>query len=101
VDPYRSGPFDFSAQRTASFFRRRTRSNPCDFSQSFFALLQSSQTVEPYRVRVTPGVGMQRTEWVLLIEQQREDQGIQTLALYAQPVLATFYILSGTPADGK
>jgi hypothetical protein len=66
VDHIRSGPVELVLDEPLRF-RRRTRSNPCDFNE-FLRVLRSSETIRsltcaPHRI-----LGITEDEWVLLVK---------------------------------
>jgi hypothetical protein len=65
VDHIRSGPSLLALDEPLRF-RRRTRSNPCDFNE-FLQALQSSETIRQVRCSSQQTLGITEDEWVLLV----------------------------------
>jgi hypothetical protein len=65
-DRIRSGPAELVIDE-ALRFRRRTRSNPCTFSE-FLEALQSSETIRTVECRSHRTLGITEDEWALLIK---------------------------------
>jgi hypothetical protein len=62
-------------------FRRRTRSNPCDFNE-FLQALQSSETIRTVICHSHARVGLTEDEWVRLIKTLGSIKDIHRLNLY-------------------
>jgi hypothetical protein len=79
VDHIRSGPsellLDFPLR-----FRRRTRSNPCDFNE-FLQALQSSETIRTVRCRSHIDLSVTEDQWILLVKTIGNIKGIKVLKL--------------------
>jgi hypothetical protein len=80
VDHIRSGPAELVLLDPLRF-RRRTRSNPCDFNE-FLQALQTSETIRTIKCRSHYGLGIMEDEWVLLVERLGRIRGIQNLEFY-------------------
>jgi hypothetical protein len=78
VDYIRSGPTRLALDEPLRF-RRRTRSNPCDFNE----FLQALQSSEIRKVICTSQLDLDiiEDEWVLLVKTLGRIEGIQSLAL--------------------
>jgi hypothetical protein len=79
VDHIRSGPAELLLYESLRF-RRRTRSNPCDFNE-FIPALQSSETIRTVRFRSHQTLRITEDEWVLLVKTIGSIKGIQILNL--------------------
>jgi hypothetical protein len=79
VDYIRSGPAKLMLDE-ALRFRRRTRSNPCDFNE-FLEALRSSETIRTIRCESKPDLGISEDEWTLL-KTLGSIKGIQNFDLY-------------------
>jgi hypothetical protein len=66
VDHIRSGPAELVLDKPLRF-RRRTRSNPCDFND-FLKALQSSKTIRAVQCRSQLRLSITEDEWVLLVK---------------------------------
>jgi hypothetical protein len=66
VDHIHSGPAELVLDE-ALRFRRRTRSNPCDFNE-FLQALQSSETIRTVECKGHQVLGITEDEWVLLVK---------------------------------
>jgi hypothetical protein len=77
VDHIRSGPAKLVLDKPLRF-RRRTRSNRCDFSE-FLQALQSSETIRTVRCRSHQEMGISEDEWVLLVKTLGRITDIQQL----------------------
>jgi hypothetical protein len=64
VDHICSGPAKLVLQNPLRF-RRRTRSNPCDFNE-FLLALQSNETIRTVECGSHLGLGITEDEWFLL-----------------------------------
>jgi hypothetical protein len=80
VDQIRSGLVELELLDPLRF-RRRTRSNPCDFND-FIQALQSSETIRSVTCRSQRHLGITEDEWVLLVETLGRIKDIQCLNLY-------------------
>jgi hypothetical protein len=67
VDHIRSGPAMLVLDKPLPRFRRRTRSNPCDFNE-FLQALQSSETIRTVRCDSHQRLSITKYEWVLLVK---------------------------------
>jgi hypothetical protein len=79
VDHIRSGPALLVLGKPLRF-RRRTRSNPCDFSD-FLQVMQSSETIRTAVCQSHQELGIAEDEWVLLVKTLGSIKGIQNLCL--------------------
>jgi hypothetical protein len=79
VDHVRGGPVELELFWPLRF-RRRTRSNPCDFNE-FLQALQSSETIRTVRCKSQTDLGISEHEWVLLVKTLGRIQEIQHLRL--------------------
>jgi hypothetical protein len=66
VDRIRNGPAELVLAMPLRF-RRRTRSNPCDFNE-FQQALQSSETIRSVRCEAQDLLSISEDQWVLLVE---------------------------------
>jgi hypothetical protein len=66
VDHIYSGPAELVLDKPLRF-RRRTRSNPCDFNE-FLQALQSSETIRNFSCFSQLALGIIEDEWVLLVK---------------------------------
>jgi hypothetical protein len=66
VDHIRSGPPKLVLDESLRF-RRRTRSDPCDFNE-FIQALQSSETIRTVQCGTQQTLGIAENEWVLLVK---------------------------------
>jgi hypothetical protein len=89
VDHIRSGPA-FLQLREPLRFRRRTRSNPCDFNE-FLQALQSSETIRTVDCWAQYHLGISEHEWVLLIKTLGSIKDIQNLKLHCSPDSRDFH----------
>jgi hypothetical protein len=62
VDHIRSGPAELVLLDQPLRFRRRTRSNPCDFNE-FLQALQSRETIRTVTCGVHRELGITEDEW--------------------------------------
>jgi hypothetical protein len=85
VDHIRSGSVKLVLD-DALRFRRRTRSNPCDFNE-FLEALQSNGTIRDVTCYSHQKLNISEDEWVLLVKILGRIKGIQRL---------TFYCTAGT-----
>jgi hypothetical protein len=76
VDHIRSGPAELVLDEPLRF-RRRTRSNPCDFNE-FLQALQTSETIRIARC-ASQTLGITEDEWVLLVKTMGRIQDVQLL----------------------
>jgi hypothetical protein len=78
VNYIRSGPktllLDFPLR-----FRRRTRSDPCDFNE-FLQALQSSETIRATKCRSHVELSVTEDQWVLLVKALGSIKGIEDLS---------------------
>jgi hypothetical protein len=79
VDHIRSGPEKLVLNKPLRF-RRRTRSNPCDFNE-FLQALQSSVTIRTVQCGTPLELGLTEDEWVLLLKTTGRIRDIQNLTL--------------------
>jgi hypothetical protein len=89
VDHIRSGPAELVLDEPLRF-RRRTRSNPCDFNE-FLQALQSSETIRIVRCRSQLNLGITEDEWVLLVKTLGSIKDIQNLVFYCAPCSRDFH----------
>jgi hypothetical protein len=80
VDHICSGPVELELYELPRF-RRRTRSNPCDFNE-FLQALQSSETIRTVRCKSQTNLGITEDKWVLLVKTLGRIQDIQHLKFY-------------------
>jgi hypothetical protein len=81
VDHIRSGPAKLVLRNPLPRFRRRTRSNPCDFNE-FLQALQSSETIRDVACSSHQTLNITEDEWVLLVKTLGSIKDIQRLAFY-------------------
>jgi hypothetical protein len=85
VDHIRSGAPTFLLLGEPLRFRRRTRSNPCDFNE-FLQALQSSGTIRSVCLSVCcqsqQRLGISEDEWVLLVKTLGRIKNIQNLCFF-------------------
>jgi hypothetical protein len=74
VDHIRSGPAELVLKEPLRF-RRRTRSNPCDFNE-FLQALQSSETIRTVQCGSQQRLDITEDEWVLLVKTLGSIKGI-------------------------
>jgi hypothetical protein len=79
VDHIRSGPAKLVLDERLRF-RRRTRSNPCDFNE-FLETLRSSETIRNVDCGDHVELGITEDEWVLLVKKLGSINDIQNLLL--------------------
>jgi hypothetical protein len=82
VDHIRSGPAKLALDEPLRF-RRRTRSNPCDFNE-FLQALQSSETIRTVECESQQKLGISEEEWVLLVKTLGSIKGIRSLILHCR-----------------
>jgi hypothetical protein len=80
VDHIRSGPAALVLLK-ALRFRRRARSNPCDFTE-FLQVLQSSETIRSVQCGSQLHLGISEDEWVLLVQTLWRIKDIQNLTMH-------------------
>jgi hypothetical protein len=80
VDHIRSGPVELVLDEPLRF-RRRTRSNPCDFNE-FLQALQSSETIRLADCLSHRSLEITEDEWVLLVKTLGSIRDIRILKLY-------------------
>jgi hypothetical protein len=90
VDHIRSGPAKLRLLYDTPRFRRRTRSNPCDFNE-FLRALQSSQTIRTVACWSHTDLGITEDEWVLLIKTIAIIADIHTLKLTCETGSGDFH----------
>jgi hypothetical protein len=90
VDHIRSGPAELVLNKPLPRFRRRTRSNPCDFNE-FLQALQSSGTIRDVSCFSHRTLGISKDEWVLLLETLGSIKGMQILTVYCKSSARDFY----------
>jgi hypothetical protein len=90
VDHIRSGPADLVLKEPLRF-RRRTRSNPCDFNE-FLQALQSSETIRTVTCKSQLQLGITEDEWVLLVKTLGSIKDIQNLSLNCKPGSRDFHL---------
>jgi hypothetical protein len=81
VDHIRSGPATLVLDESLPRFRRRTRSNPCDFNE-FIQALQSSETIQRVACFSHQALGITEDEWVLLVKTLGSIKSIKDLWSY-------------------
>jgi hypothetical protein len=89
VDHIRSGPAKLDLQKPLRF-RRRMRSNPCEFNEILQALL-SSETIRDVTCWTQQHLGITEDEWVLLVKTLGSIRGIQHLKFYCTPGSRRFH----------
>jgi hypothetical protein len=89
VDHIRSGRAELVLDETLRF-RRRTRSNPCDFNE-FLEALRSVETIRNVECFSQLNLGITEDEWVLLVKTLGSIKGIQILSLRCQPGSSDFH----------
>jgi hypothetical protein len=89
VDHIRSGPTELVLDEPLRF-RRRTRSNPCDFNE-FLQALQSSETIRDVQCGSQLKLGIAEDEWVLLVKTVGNIKGIQDLKCVCKPGSRDFH----------
>jgi hypothetical protein len=77
VDHIRSGPAELVLFEPLRF-RRRTRSNPCDFNE-FLEALESSETIRTVKCESHSDLDIKEDEWLLLVKTLGSIKGIQNL----------------------
>ncbi len=77
VDHIRSGPAKLVLDEPLRF-RRRTRSNPCDFNE-FIQALRSSETIRDVECSSHRRLGITEDEWVLLVKTIGRIKDIQNM----------------------
>jgi hypothetical protein len=82
VDHIRSGPNELVLAEPLRF-RRRTRSNPCDFKE-FLQVLQSSETIRDVRCASQQTLCITEDEWVLLVKSLGRIRNIKNLSFWCQ-----------------
>jgi hypothetical protein len=82
VDHIRSGPAALVLTKPLRF-RRRTRSNPCDFNE-FLQALRSSETIRTATCGSHRELGISEDDWVLLVKTLGSIKGIRVLNLYCR-----------------
>jgi hypothetical protein len=80
LDRIRSGPAELVLDEPLRF-RRRTRSNPCDFNE-FLQVLQSSETIRTVTCRSQLQLSITEAEWVVLVETIGRIKDVQTFQFY-------------------
>jgi hypothetical protein len=83
VDHIRSGPVKLMLVKKLRF-RRRTRSNPCDFNELLKAL-RCSKTIRDILFGSMVDLGVSEDEWVRLVKTIASIKGIKYLTLYCEP----------------
>jgi hypothetical protein len=91
VDHIRSGPAKLVLEEPLRF-RRRTRSNPCDFNE-FLQALRSSETISTAECGSHRPLGVTEDEWVLLIKTLGNIKDIHHLDFACTPGSRYFYPL--------
>jgi hypothetical protein len=89
VDHIRSGPVELVLDEPLRF-RRRTRSNPCDFSD-FLQALQASETIRTVEFVPHQGLGITEDEWILLIKTLGRIKDIRRLEFCCRPGSRDFH----------
>jgi hypothetical protein len=88
VDYIHSGPEELNLDEPLRF-RRRTRSNPCDFNE-FLEALQSNETIRTVMCKYHEALGILEDEWVLLVKRLGSIKGIQSLTFNVTPGSSRF-----------
>jgi hypothetical protein len=78
VDHIRSGPAKLVLEEPLPRFRRRSRSNPCDFNE-FLQALQSSETIRTVECGHHQKLSVTEDGWVRLVKTVGNIKGIQCL----------------------
>jgi hypothetical protein len=81
VDYIRNGPAKLALDKPLPRFRRRTRSNPCDFNE-FLQALQSSETIRDVTCSSHRKLNISEDEWVLLLKALGNIKDIQRLEFH-------------------
>jgi hypothetical protein len=89
VDHIHSGPAKLVLDKPLRF-RRRTRSNPCDFNE-FLQALHSSKTIRTVRCESQERLGISEDQWVLLVEALGRIKDIQHLKFFCTPGSRDFH----------
>jgi hypothetical protein len=89
VDHIRSGPAKLALNKPLRF-RRRTRSNPCDFND-FLQAVRSSQTIRISKCSSHTDLEITEDEWVLLVTTLGTMKGIEGLTLSCKPGSLDFH----------
>jgi hypothetical protein len=89
VDHIRSGPAKLVLDEPLRF-RRRTRSNPCDFNE-FIQALQNAETIREVICEPHLQLGITEDEWVLLVKTLGSIRDIQDLGLHCKPGSPDFH----------
>jgi hypothetical protein len=89
VDHIRSGPAELVLDNPLRF-RRRARSNLCDFNE-FLQALQSSETLQYVECYSQLDLGISDDEWVLLVKTLGSIKGIQNLSLDCAQISRDFH----------
>jgi hypothetical protein len=91
VDHIHSGPANLVLDKPLRF-RRRTRSNPCDFNE-FLQALQSSETIRYIDCESYHTLGISEDEWVLLVKTLGTIRDIQRLDFFCKDASRDFHPL--------
>ena len=89
VDRIRSGPALLALDEPLRF-RRRTRSNPCDFNE-FLRALQSGETIQMVKCETHLNLGITEDEWCLLVKTIGRIKGIDCLWFHCKPGSRDFH----------
>jgi hypothetical protein len=89
VDHIRSGPAVLVLRKPLRF-RRRERSNPCDFNE-FLQALRSSEVIRTVLCGSHQEVEITEDEWVLLVKTLGSIKGLQKLKLRCKPGSRDFH----------
>jgi hypothetical protein len=89
VDHIRSSPAELVLDEPLRF-RRRTRSNPCDFNE-FLQALQFSETIRSVECDSHRMLCITEDEWVLLVKMVGSIKGIHTLILDCTQISRDFH----------
>jgi hypothetical protein len=89
VDHIRSGPVELTIDKPLRF-RRRTRSNPCDFNE-FLDALQSIETIRNVTCWTQLRLSITEDEWVLLVKTLGSIKDLQSLEVYCTPGSRRFH----------
>jgi hypothetical protein len=92
VDHIRSGPAKLVLEEPLRF-RRRTRSNPCDFNE-FLQALQSSETIRYVECESHRTLDITDDEWVLLVKTLGRIRVVQNLRLFCRDGSLDFHAVA-------
>jgi hypothetical protein len=89
VDHIHSGPAKLRLDEPLRF-RRRTRSNPCDFNE-FLEALQSNETIRDVQCRSQLRLSITEDEWVLLVKTLGNIKDLERLEFFCTPGSRRFH----------